>query len=287
MPGTLYVVSTPIGNLEDITLRALRILREADLIAAEDTRVTRKLLSHYDIHTPLTSYHQHTREDKEAGLIRKLLDGKSIALVSDAGTPGISDPGADLITGAIAEGIQVTPIPGAGAAISALVVSGLSASRFAFEGFPPRTKSDRREFFASLESERRSIILYEAPGRVVETLQDLHRALGERPVAVARELTKMFEEVYRGTMSGAIGHYKETRPRGEFVIVLGGAATVPSMESAESDSESVRHALQAALDSGLSSRDAVHQVAARLKLPRRYVYSLLLEMTGRQQPPTP
>lgn len=282
MPGTLYVVSTPIGNLEDITLRALRILREADLIAAEDTRVTRKLLSHYDIHTPLTSYHQHTRGEKEEGLVRRLIEGQSIALVSDAGTPGISDPGADLISAAIAEGIPVTPIPGANAALSALVVSGLSTSRFAFEGFPPRTKTDRRAFFGALAAESRTILLYEAPGRVLETLQDLHRALGDRPVGVARELTKLFEEVYRGTLAGAISHFSERRPRGEFVLAVGGAPAAPARSESPSDLDAVRLALQDALDSGETPRDAVRRVAAALKLPRRYVYSLLLEMTAGQ-----
>ncbi len=281
MSGTLYIVSTPIGNLEDITLRALRILKEVDLVAAEDTRVTRKLLSHFDIHTPLTSYHQHTHGEKEENLVDRLLAGQSIALVSDAGTPGISDPGANLITLALSHGVTVTPIPGACAALAGLVVSGLSASRFAFEGFPPRGRSDRREFFAELSSEPRTLLFYEAPGRVLETLQDLYRALGDRPVAVARELTKMFEEVYRGTLSGAVTSLGEKRPRGEYVVIVGGAPAGPPTSSTEGDIDSLKSALQACLDSGISPRDAVHQVSAQLKLPRRYVYSTLLEMTGR------
>jgi 16S rRNA (cytidine1402-2'-O)-methyltransferase len=281
MPGILYVVSTPIGNLEDITLRALRILRECDLIAAEDTRVTRKLLSHFDIHTPLTSYHQHTRGEKAESLTAKLREGKSIALVSDAGTPGISDPGADLIALALAEGIQVTPVPGPSAAVAALVVSGLSTGRFAFEGFPPRTRTDRREFFDALARESRTLILYEAPGRVLETLQDLHRTLGDRPVSVARELTKMFEEVYHGTLAGAISYIDAKKPRGEFVLVVAGSSAAPSRDDASSEPDAVRAALKAALDAGASPRDAVQEVAVRLRLPRRYVYGTFLDMTGR------
>lgn len=281
MPGTLFVVSTPIGNLEDITLRALRILKEADLIAAEDTRVTRKLLSHYEIHTSLTSYHQHTRGEKAENLVRRLQEGQTIALVTDAGTPCVSDPGPDLITLALEHGIAVIPIPGASAALAGLVVSGLSTGRFAFEGFPPRAKSERREFLASLSQEPRTILLYEAPGRVLDTLHDLYGALGERPVAVARELTKIFEEVYRGTLSGSITFLSERRSRGEYTLVVGGAPSGPPKAQTPDDVDALRSALQNALDNGASPRDAVHEVASRLKLPRRYVYSTLLEMTGR------
>jgi 16S rRNA (cytidine1402-2'-O)-methyltransferase len=285
MPGTLYVVATPIGNLEDITLRALRILKEVALIAAEDTRVTRKLLSHFDIHTPLTSFHQHTRGIKAEGLVEKLSAGQSIALVSDAGMPAISDPGSDLVTLALAAGITVTPIPGANAALSALVVSGLHTSRFAFDGFPPRTRSDRREFFEALREERRTVMLYESPARILSTLRDLHSTLGDRPVAVARELTKLFEEVYRGPLTGAIAHFTEHKPRGEFTIVLGGVETAPRPTEADNPEQqqaeqkaTLEAALNEALRAGVSSRDAVQQVAARLKLPRRYVYSTLLQL---------
>jgi 16S rRNA (cytidine1402-2'-O)-methyltransferase len=277
MPATLYVVGTPIGNLEDITARALRVLREVDLIAAEDTRVTRKLLSHFDIHTPMTSYHAHTRESKVDGLVAKLVDGQSIAMVSDAGMPGISDPGNDLITAAIAAGVPVIPIPGPSAVIAALVASGLSTARFAFDGFPPRTKTDRHAFFNALRDERRTVILYEAPGRVRSTLEELHKALGDRPVAVARELTKKFEEVYRGLLSGAIAHVRDHEPRGEHTLVIGGAAGQPS-DAADTEPEDVEAALQAALSGGATARDAVKEVAARLKLPRRQVYSTLLEL---------
>lgn len=280
MPGTLYVLATPIGNLEDITLRALRLLKEVRLVAAEDTRVTRKLLSHYDIHTPLTSYHQHTRGEKAETIVARLLEGEDIALVSDAGLPGISDPGSDLVALALAQGITVTPVPGANAALSALVVSGLSTGRFAFEGFPPRGKTDRREFFLSLRDEPRTLVLYEAPGRLLETLEDLLAMLGDRSVAVARELTKLYEEVYRGTLTGAVRQFSIQKPRGEFTLVVGGAASAPASDT-ELAPDAVRTALQAALDAGATSRDAVQEVSVRLHLPRRFVYSTLLEMLDR------
>ncbi len=273
MPGTLYVVGTPIGNLEDISLRALRILREVDLIAAEDTRVTRKLLSHYDIHSPLTSYHQHSRGEKVDSLINRLVSGQAVALVSDAGTPGISDPGADLIRRALDAGVSVIPIPGPNAALAALVASGLPTGRFAFEGFPPRTKTDRREFFLGLRDEQRTVILYESAQRIAGTLADLYSVIGDRPVALARELTKKFEDVYRGRLSGALDHCDVHKPRGEFTIVVG-----PPERSTETHVTDPRAALRSALDTGASPRDAVQQVAAALNLPRRTVYRAMLEL---------
>lgn len=278
--GTLYVVATPIGNLEDITLRALRILREADLIAAEDTRVTRKLLSHFDIHTPLTSYHQHTRGEKAETMAAQIVQGKNIALVSDAGLPGISDPGGDLVALAIAAGVAVVPIPGPNAALSALIVSGLPTGRFAFEGFPPRTKTERRTFFQSLSAETQTTLLYEAPTRLLVTLEELYTAVGERPIAVARELTKLFEEVYRGTLSGALAHFREHRPRGEFTLVLGGASKDQPKAAEESAPETeMLRLLREALHSGTTPRDAIQNTAVRLNLPRRLVYRAYLEMT--------
>lgn len=277
MPGTLYIVSTPIGNLEDITLRALRILRECDLIAAEDTRVTRKLLSHFDIHTPLTSYHHHTKEDKTVTILSRLDEGASVSLVSDAGTPGISDPGADLIVRAIGAGVTIVPIPGASAALSSLVASGLPTSRFCFDGFPPRTKTDRREFFRSLESERRTIILYEAPTRLLHTLQDLLEHLSDRKVAIAREVTKRFEEVFRGRLSESIAHFRANAPRGEFTLIVHGATE--RVATPEPPAEDVEASLRRALSDGLSGRDAVQLVAANLKLPRRQVYATFLSLS--------
>jgi len=221
MAGILYVVSTPIGNLEDITLRALRVLREVDLIAAEDTRVSRKLLSHYDIHTPLVSYHQHSRGGRAREIAAALKDGKSVALVSDAGTPGISDPGHELIGLCISEGIKVEPVPGPTAMIAALVVSGLGTARFAFEGFPPRAKRDQRKFFAGLKEESRTVCLYEAANRLVGTLETIREELAGRRLAVVREVTKKFEEVLRGD-AGIIADQlrRRSRPKGEFVVVF-------------------------------------------------------------------
>jgi len=277
MGGTLYVVSTPIGNLEDVTLRALRILREVDLIAAEDTRVTRKLLSHYDIHTPLTSFHEHSRGEKSESLVARMLAGESLALVSDAGTPLISDPGSDLVAAAITAGIPVVPVPGASAVIAGLVASGLPAARFCFDGFPPRPKSDRREFFNSLRSERRTLILYESPTRLTATLEDLYKALGDRTVAVTREITKKFEEVFRGPLSGAMTHFHKNKPRGEFTIVLQGAI---AEEPTPTDPAAIETALRAELDSGRSSRDAIEAVSARLGVPRKVVYKTCLQLTN-------
>ncbi len=199
-PGRLYVVSTPIGNLEDITLRALRLLREVDLIAAEDTRHTRKLLSHFDIHTPLTSFYQHQQFRQAPGLVRQLLEGKAIALVTDAGTPGISDPGAVLVRLAVEAGIGITPVPGPAAAITLLSVSGLDTHAFVFEGFLPIKSGRKRRVLESLAREKRTLIFYESPHRLVKTLALMLEVLGDRPAAVGRELTKVFEEITRGTL---------------------------------------------------------------------------------------
>ena len=283
MSGTLFVVATPIGNLEDITLRALRVLRECDLIAAEDTRVTRKLLSHFDIHTPLTSYHRHTKESKEESLLSRLAGGATVALVSDAGTPGISDPGSDLIARAIDMGVTVIPIPGASAVLSGLVCSGLPTGRFAFDGFPPRTRTDRREFFTRLECESRTIVLYEAPTRLLATLQELLDHLGDRRVAIVREITKKFEETYRGTLTGGLAQFRAVAPRGEFTLVVEGQtrdARVGMPEAANSDD--ARSSLRHALSEGMSGREAIVHVAKKLKLPRREVYTEYLKMTGKR-----
>ena len=211
--GTLFVVATPIGNLEDITLRALRVLKDADLIAAEDTRVTRKLLAHFDIHTPLTSYHQHTEARKVEWIVEQVARGRRVALVSDAGTPGISDPGDELITACIEAGLDVVVVPGPSAVIAALVASGLPARRFAFEGFLPRAAGERRARLEALRSEERTLLFYEAPSRVLATLEAIYQVLGDRRVAVAREMTKRFEEVVRGRASEALGTSANTRPR--------------------------------------------------------------------------
>ncbi|NMA75594.1 MAG: 16S rRNA (cytidine(1402)-2'-O)-methyltransferase, partial [Bacteroidales bacterium] len=219
--GCLYLVATPIGNLEDITFRAIRILQEADLIAAEDTRHTRKLLSHYDIHTPLTSYHKYNEASKGEELIAKIREGLKIALVSDAGMPGISDPGYDLVVKAREEGLLIIPIPGATAALSALIASGLPTDRFVFEGFLPRKGKERRAVLEQLKTEMRTVVFYEAPHRLVTTLEDLFRALGNRKLVLAREITKKHEEFIQGTISSVLSYYTNATPRGEFTIVLG------------------------------------------------------------------
>lgn len=277
MSGKLYIVATPIGNLEDITLRAMRVLREVDIIAAEDTRVTRKLLSHYDIHTPMTAYHQHSKGQRSEEIVEKLVQGQNVALVSDAGTPGISDPGHELIALCIAAGIPVESVPGPTAMIPAVVVSGLSTSHFSFDGFPPRKDSDRRAFFRSLASETRSIVLYESPLRLAKTLQAILKELGDRRIAVVREVTKLFEEVFRGSVSEAIEHF-DGKVRGEIVVVVEGAAMADDETPASDDVILLR--LRELIESGISERDAVRQCAVELKLPKRVVYAKALQMKG-------
>lgn len=280
MPGKLYIVATPIGNLEDITLRALRILKEVDMIAAEDTRVTKKLLSHFDIHTPLISYHQHSKAEKSEQILDMLIDGKNVALVSDAGTPGISDPGHELIAFCIGEGVSVESVPGPTAVITALVVSGLPTAHFVFDGFPPRKSSERKAFFQSIKREMRTICLYESPLRLIKTLESIRDELGDRPVAVIREATKMFEETYRGSVCGAIDFFTEHKPRGEFVIVLGGAHADGTTE--EEPHVSLETRLLQLMESGESERDAVRRAMIEFKLPKRQVYAAALRLKGRE-----
>jgi 16S rRNA (cytidine1402-2'-O)-methyltransferase len=219
--GTLYVVGTPIGNLEDITLRALRVLRTVALIAAEDTRTTRKLLQRYEIATPLTSFHDFTGPGKTRRLVERLVE-EDVALVSEAGTPGISDPGYPLIRAALDAGIPVVPVPGPSAVITALVGSGLPMHRFRFLGFLPRKPGQRERLLASLARDPDTLVFFESPHRLVGALEALLAALGDRPVAVARELTKVHEEFVRGTLATALAHFRAVRPRGEFTLVVGG-----------------------------------------------------------------
>jgi len=218
--GVLYVVATPIGNLQDITLRALETLKTVDLIAAEDTRHTKKLLQHYGIETPLISFHQHSGVGRIEQIIRRLQAGESVALVTDAGTPGISDPGGALVEAAHQAGIRVIPIPGASAVTAVLSVAGLPAHRFRFEGFPPRKEGARRRFFESLQDEDAPVVFYESPHRLLKTLQTAYDALGDCTVVVGRELTKQFEEIFRGRLSEAIAHWQTKPPKGEFVVVV-------------------------------------------------------------------
>ncbi|MGQ9908420.1 MAG: 16S rRNA (cytidine(1402)-2'-O)-methyltransferase [Candidatus Flexifilum sp.] len=281
MTHTLYIVPTPIGNLEDITLRALRILREVSLIAAEDTRTTARLLQHYAITTPLTSYHEHNKLTKLDALFAALETG-SVALVSDAGTPGINDPGYELIRAAIARGIRVEPLPGASAVITALVGSGLPTDGFVFIGFLPRTERARAELFAALRQERRTTIAYESPNRLVESLSALCASLGaDHPVCVARELTKIHEEFQRGPAGAVLAHYQAHPPRGEIVLVIGGAA-----ETAHAvwDETRLRDALLARLRAGMRLRDAAPLLAAESGWERKRVYELGLALRHGDQP---
>lgn len=222
MSGTLYVVSTPIGNLEDITLRALRILKEVAIIAAEDTRHTQKLLSHFDIHTTLTSYHDFNKEEKTPVLLSKMAEGASIAIVSDAGTPTLSDPGFYLIREAIRAGLPVSPIPGPAAALAALAVSGLPPDRFVFEGFLPKKKGARTRRLEQLKPDPRTLIFYESPFRIVGLLEEIKTILGDRPVVVAREITKMFEEFIRGSVTEVLEKIGKKTVKGEITLVVGG-----------------------------------------------------------------
>ena len=278
--GTLYVVSTPIGNLEDISLRALRVLREVALIAAEDTREARKLLTHYDIHTRLLSVHAHNERARVEPILAALAGG-DVALVSDAGTPTLADPGRELVAAAAAAGYPVTAVPGPVAAITALTLSGFDTSCFLYLGFLPRTTKERRRVLAAVAGQPWPLVLLEAPHRLTATLTDLHAVLGDRPCVVARELTKLHEEVRREPLSTALAHFTETAPRGEFTVVVAGAAppAAATVAAAQADQEQqARTRLAALAAAGLRSREAVAQVVQEVGLPRRRAYELWLEL---------
>lgn len=277
-PGTLYVVATPIGHLGDITLRALETLGAVNLIAAEDTRRTRKLLSHYDIHKPLMSYHSQNAGERGPQLLSRLEAGQSLALVTDAGTPGISDPGVPLVSEALAQGIPVTVIPGPSAVISALVVSGLPTHPFAFLGFPPTRGNGRRRFFEINGNLPMTLVLYESPNRLLRTLQDILSSWGDRRVTVARELTKHYEEVFRGTVSEAKRHFTgETK--GEVTLVVAGCEGSGGEEKGKLDwREELRRMLE---DESLGVREATDLVAGHRRLSRRLVYQEALRIRGR------
>ena len=276
--GKLYLCSTPIGNLEDITLRVLRILKEVDLIAAEDTRHTRKLLSYYDIHTPLTSYHRHNMTEKGQLLLEKLLGGQQIALVSDAGMPGISDPGEDMAVLAVEKGIEVIPLPGASAAITALVVSGLSTRSFLFAGFLPASKKSRRDMLNTLKSQTDTLIFYEAPHRITEMLQDVLHCLGDRRISLSRELTKKFEQTIRGTVTEVLEHFKTDRPRGEFTIVLEGASSEDSKIETDlwGEMTATEH-VELLLSQGCDKKEAIKKVAVLRGVPKKEVYNMVVK----------
>ncbi|HOG18690.1 MAG TPA: 16S rRNA (cytidine(1402)-2'-O)-methyltransferase [Syntrophales bacterium] len=271
--GVLYVVSTPIGNLEDMTHRAVRVLGQVRLIAAEDTRHTRKLLDHYGIRTPLTSLHGFNEHEKSEGIVRKLQEGLDVAYVSDAGTPGISDPGYLLVNRAVAAGIRVVPVPGASAVVAALSVSGLPTEKYVFHGFLPSPKGKRRAFLASLRGEEKTMVFYESPRRLRETLADIAEVLGDRPIVVARELTKTFEEVIRETVSEASARLGEGEVRGEITLIVSGARE-PRPEPADEEIRARAAALLA--DRSLSRRDVADIVSSEMDVPRKRVYRLIL-----------
>lgn len=266
--STLHLVATPIGNLEDVTLRALRVLREASLICAEDTRVTRKLLAHYDIHGPLLSYNEHNMRVRTPRVLAALAEG-DVALVSDAGTPGVSDPGHELAMAAIAAGFDVVPVPGASALLAALAASSLPMREFTFLGFLPRRAAERKRLFQSLAKERRTLVAFESPRRLRRTLADMLDAWGERRIAACRELTKAFEEVFRGHIPEALDHFAE--PRGEFTLVIEGA---PPGERPAASEDHVREALRRLRAEGMRGREAVRRVSAETGAPHRDVYQM-------------
>jgi 16S rRNA (cytidine1402-2'-O)-methyltransferase len=274
MTGTLYIVATPIGNLEDITLRALRVLKEVDVIAAEDTRHTRHLLDRYQIETQLTSYHDHNKEEKAPVLVSRLLEGKSVALVSDAGTPGISDPGYFLINLAVDQKIPVVPIPGATAAIAALSVSGLPTDNFVFEGFLPAKQTARLKRLQALANEERTIIFYEAPHKIVKTVEDMLQVFGDRRAVITRELTKIHEETIRGTLTELLKRLHAGTIKGEFTIILHGVSAEPLKQ----DIDTAEYLKNLMLHRGLSKKEAVAIAAGELGLPKREVYKESLKI---------
>ena len=270
--GKLYICPTPIGNLEDITLRTLRILGQADLIACEDTRHSLKLLNHYEIKKPLTSYHEHNVKEKGPTLIYKLLEGQNIALITDAGMPGISDPGEDIIKMAIEEGIEVVGLPGPSASITALVVSGLSTDKFVFEGFMPSKKRDRVKALEVLAKEKRTIIFYESPHRLIDTLNDMLEKLGNRKIAIVRELTKLHEEIYRGDFIGAISKFESTPIKGEFVIIVEGNTEVQEI------TVDIQKELKKHIENGMTKKDAIKKVVEEFNIPKNEVYTASLQV---------
>ncbi|MCI8320814.1 MAG: 16S rRNA (cytidine(1402)-2'-O)-methyltransferase [Dorea sp.] len=279
MSGTLYLCATPIGNLEDMTFRCVRILKEVDLIAAEDTRNSIKLLNHFEIKTPMTSYHEYNKEEKGRRLLERLLGGESIALVTDAGTPGISDPGQELAAMCHEAGVPVTAVPGPAACIMGLTISGLPARRFAFEAFLPTDKKERQKVLAALKDERRTIVMYEAPHRLSRTLASLKETLGNRRLGICRELTKKHESIVLTTLFEAVPYYEANEARGEYVLVIEGKPKeeVVREERAQWEELTLNEHMEQYLDKGVSRKDAMKQVAKDRGIGKRDVYRMLLD----------
>ena len=277
--GELYLCATPIGNLEDMTFRCIRVLKEADVIAAEDTRNSIKLLNHFEIKTPMTSYHEFNKVEKARVLVEKILKGETVALITDAGTPGISDPGEELVRQCIEAGIKVTPVPGAAACINALIMSGMPTRRFCFEAFLPSDKKEKADVLEQLKAEQRTIIIYEAPHRLLRTLTELESALGGmRKIAVCKELTKRHETVYRDTISGALGYYTANEPKGEYVLVIEGRSQKELLEEKRAawDDMSIEEHFNMYVSQGMDKKDAMKLVAKDRGVSKRDIYNALL-----------
>lgn len=273
--GTLYIVGTPIGNLEDITLRAIKILQTVDWIAAEDTRHTGKLLHHFQIKTPQLSYHEHNQQRRIPSLVESLSQGQTIALVTDAGMPGISDPGYELIKACIEANIPVIPIPGVSACLTALSAAGLPTDRFIFEGFLPTKNKERQQRLSILQTESRTLILYEAPHRLLETLEDLALILGEkRSIVIARELTKLHEQFWRGTVEDAVQYYQDHNPKGELTLVIAGVTETPTVIT----EDQLKAELKCLFEQGISRSEASRQLAEATSVPRRQIYQIALTL---------
>ncbi len=279
MSGILFLCATPIGNLEDMTFRAVRVLEEADLIAAEDTRNSVKLLNHFGIKTPMTSYHEYNKREKGKKLISVLTEGKDVALITDAGTPGISDPGEELVRMCHEAGISVTSVPGASACITALTVSGLSTRRFAFEAFLPADKKERAEILSELEKETRTLVIYEAPHRLVKTLEELREAVGDRRLTVCRELTKKHETQWQTSIQEAADYYKESAPKGECVLVIEGKSRQALKEEKQAEwlELSLEEHMEYYLSRGFDRKAAMKQTAKDRGVGKRDIYRQLLD----------
>lgn len=279
MQGKLYLCATPIGNLEDITLRVLRTLKEVDLIAAEDTRNSIKLLNHFEIKTPMTSYHEFNKFDKAYQLVEKMKNGQNVALITDAGTPGISDPGEELVRICYDSGIEVTSLPGACACVTALTLSGLSTRRFAFEAFLPKDKKERAAILSGLASETRTIIIYEAPHHLKKTLEELYNALGDRKLTLCRELTKRYETISPTSISDAISYFDSQEPKGEFVLVIQGRNMQEIIEEKQQEWKNVplKEHMEHYEIQGIPRKEAMKLVAKDRGISKRDVYAMLLE----------
>ena len=278
MAGELFLCATPIGNLEDITYRVVRILNEVDLIAAEDTRNSIKLLNHFNIKTPMTSYHEFNKYDKAKVLVEAILDGKNIAVITDAGTPGLSDPGEELVRQCYEAGIKVTSLPGAAACITALTMSGQKTRRFVFEAFLPKDKKEKQMVLKSLENEVRTIIIYEAPHRLTKTLKDLEKTLGDRPLTICRELTKKYEDAVQTTIARAIEFYEENTPKGEFVLVVAGKeiSEIKEEEMQKWESMSIEEHMELYMNKGVPKKEAMKMVAKDRGVSKRDIYNQLI-----------